>query len=252
MAYLGLPTPLAVAHRGGGAENLENSETAFRHAVALGYSVIETDVHATSDGVLAISHDPQLTRTAAVGHEIAHTDWATLAGLKLRNGDRILRLEELVEITGDSVCLNIDPKSDAAVAPLVDFLKRRPDLMQRVCVGSFETKRLKAIRAALPELATSLGGTEIRSLVVASRSRIKWPRRTQAVAAQVPEMARGVRIITQQFVDYAHDIGLDVHVWTVNAEQDMHRLYDLGVDGLITDRPTTLREVLEARGQWRN
>ncbi len=252
MRYLGLSTPLAVAHRGGGAENLENSESAFRHAVGLGYRVIETDVHATADGVLAISHDPQLSRTAASGAEIAQTDWATLSTIRLRNGDRILRLEELAEIVGDAVCLNIDPKSDAAVRPLIEFLQTRPDLASRVCIGSFETKRLKAVRTAMPEVATSLGGTEIRALVVASRSRIKWPRRIPAVAAQVPEMARGVRIITQQFVDYAHDIGLDVHVWTVNAEQDMHRLFDLGVDGLITDRPTTLREVLEARGQWRN
>lgn len=251
MVYLGLESPFAIAHRGGGAENLENSETAFRHALALGYSVLETDVHASSDGVLAVCHDPHLTRTAESGFEIAQTDWQTLSQVRLRNGDRLLRIEELLEIVDSETRLNIDPKSDASVAPLISLLEKKPELQERVCLGSFETSRLKALRKALPRVATSLGGTEIRALVIAARSRIRWPRRSVAIAAQVPEIARGVRIVTQQFVDYSHDIGLDVHVWTVNAEQDMHRFYDMGVDALITDRPTTLREVLEARGQWR-
>lgn len=251
MGYLGLQSPFAVAHRGGGAENLENSPTAFQHALSLGYQVLETDVHASSDGVLVVCHDPHLTRTAESGFEIAQTDWAVLSQVQLRNGDKVMRLEELVEMLGPETRLNIDPKSDASVGPLVKLLESYPWLQERVCLGSFETARLKSLRKALPRVATSLGSSEIRALVISARSRIKWPRRSTAIAAQVPEVARDVRIVTPQFVDYSHDIGLDVHVWTVNAEQDMHRLYDMGVDALITDRPTTLRDVLEARGQWR-
>ena len=251
MGYLGLKSPFAVAHRGGGAENVENSPTAFQHALHLGYQVLETDVHSSADGVLVVCHDPVLTRTSEAGHEIAKTDWATLSQVRLNNGDKLMRLEDLADMLGAETRLNIDPKSDASVGPLIRFLELRPEIQERVCLGSFETARLKLLRQALPRVVTSMGRSEIRTLVLSARSRIKWPRRSAAIAAQVPEVARDVRIVTQQFVDYSHDIGLDVHVWTVNSEQDMHRLYDMGVDALITDRPTTLREVLEARVQWR-
>jgi glycerophosphoryl diester phosphodiesterase len=252
MSYLGLQSPVAIAHRGGGQENLENSRSAFEHAVRLGFPVIETDVHASADGVLVVVHDPQLTRTTDYQYEVSQHPWSTLSQVRLRNGDSLLRLEELLEIGGDQVRINLDPKSDATVGPLVDFLRDRPQLQERVCLGSFETSRLKRLRVELPQVATSLGGTEIRSLVIASRTRIKWPRRSPAVAAQVPESASGIRIVSRQFVDYVHDMGMDVHVWTINAVEDMHRLYDMGVDGVMTDRPSVLREVLEARGQWRD
>lgn len=252
MPYLGLTGPLAIAHRGGGEENLENSRSAFEHALGLGFPVIETDVHASSDGVLVVVHDPQLTRTTDFNYEVGSTEWSTLSKVRLRNGDPLMRLEEFLELVGDSVRINLDPKADASVGPLIDILKANRDLQERVCLGSFETGRLRRLRTELPGVATSLGGTEIRSLVLASRSRLKLPRRSVAIAAQVPERASRVRIVNQQFVDYVHDIGMDVHVWTVNEREDMHRLLDMGVDGLMTDRPTMLREVLEARGQWRD
>ena len=251
MRYLGLSGPIAVAHRGGGLENVENSLSAFQHAMNLGYQVLETDVHASADGVLVVMHDPDLTKTCGQPVQIAENSWSFLSTLRMNNGDRLLRLEELVEAAPAPIRLNIDPKSDAAVQPLSRLLTQHPDLVTRVCLGSFSAQRLKALRAAHPEIPTSLGASEIAQFFLACKLRVRTRLPSSVVALQIPERRKGVQLVSQQFINFAHDMGVDVHVWTVNTEDDMHRLLDLGVDAIITDRPTTLKQVLVERGSWR-
>lgn len=169
--------------------------------------------------------------------------------MSLLNGESILSFDELVELSGEAR-LNIDPKSDHAVSPLIERLRRDPALVSRVCVGSFETRRVQAFRNALPDLATGLGSSEIKRLLLAVRTRVKfnWP--DSAVAAQVPVSALGVRIVTESFVEFTQQAGRQVHVWTVDESAEMQRLLDLGVNGIMTDHPSRLREVLRERGLW--
>ncbi len=145
---------------------------------------------------------------------------------------------------------NIDVKAPEAVAPVVDVLRRTASV-ERVLVAAFSDRRSAQVRAALgPQLATSAGRVTVAKLVAAKLfSRV--PVRTQAVAAQVPVQQRGVRIVDAAFLRVCHRAGLAVHVWTVDEPAAIDQLLDLGVDGIMTDRPTTLKQVLERRGQWR-
>ena len=169
--------------------------------------------------------------------------------MSLRNGESILSFDDLVELSGDAR-LNVDPKADQAVRPLLERLRRDPALRGRVCVGSFETRRILAFRSELPDLATGLGSSEIKRLVLAvrTRARFNWP--DSAVAAQVPVSALGLRIVTEAFVEFTQRAGRQVHVWTVDEESVMHQLLDLGVNGIMTDQPSRLRDVLRDRGIW--
>lgn len=247
--YLGLYGQYGIAHRGGSLEHLENSRSAFAHSLSLGFEVLETDVQATADGVLVVTHDATLQRTASDRRRVNALTWSELSTMSLLNGEAILSFDELVELH-PTVRLNIDPKSDAALAPLIARLQADTDLQSRVCIGSFETRRLLAVRSKLPGVATSLGSSEIRRLVLAVRAGVKfrWP--DSAVAAQVPVSAMGVRIVTEAFIDFVQSAGRHVHVWTVDEAAEMNRLYDLGVNGVMTDYPTRLKEVLIARGLW--
>ena len=252
MGYLGMQSPFGIAHRGGSQEHLENSPSAFTNAIDLGFKVIETDLQVTADGVLVLLHDPSLARTSSVKQNVSDLTWKQLSNIRLRNGEPIMRLEQLVDIAPSDIRFNLDPKTDATVEPLITFLRSDDSAAARICVGSFSSERLIRIRAAIPHLATSLGSSEIRSLAIASRTRLGRWQQVGAVAVQVPEKAFGLRLVTKQFINFCHDLGMDVHVWTVNSEQDMHRLYDLGVDALITDRPSALKQVLIQRGHWRH
>jgi glycerophosphoryl diester phosphodiesterase len=153
-------------------------------------------------------------------------------------------LEEFPEVRW-----NVDLKAESALHPLLNLIARTGSF-DRVCVGSFSEARVaRAQRLAGPRLATSYGTGGVLGLRLRSWGVPAALRRT-AVAAQVPEVQAGVPVVDRRFVRAAHARGLQVHVWTVNEPQRMHRLLDLGVDGIMTDHIDTLRKVLEDRGTW--
>ncbi|MEM7675003.1 MAG: glycerophosphodiester phosphodiesterase [Myxococcota bacterium] len=247
--YLDRPYPIALAHRGGIEVAEENSMAAFTHAVEqLGFRYLETDTHATKDGVLVAFHDDRLDRVTDHVGKIADFTWASLKKVRMANGDRIPLLEDLMTAWPD-VCLNIDPKVDAAAERLPGVIRRPNFGLDRLCIGAFSVRRLQSLRKALgPDLCTSMGPWEVLRLRLRS-----WGlpfSRYAAQCCQVPVSERGVPVADKRFIDAAHRLGLKVHVWTINEENEMRRLLDLGVDGLITDRPTLLKQVLESRGQW--
>ncbi|MHB1064270.1 MAG: glycerophosphodiester phosphodiesterase [Georgenia sp.] len=256
-AFLQGPGPIAFAHRGGALEAPENSRAAVEHVVALGLSYLETDVRATSDGVAVLFHDPTVDRATNGTGRIDTMTAARLAHLRDHSGGSPLRLDELLGDHPD-LRLNIDAKDDHAVEPLVRTL-RAAKALDRVGLASFSDARLARLREMLPGVATSLGRGEVVRLmaaahgfgpVVGMRRRPLPGPADGVVAAQVPARLRGRRFVTPRLVSAAHRLGLGVHVWTVNEPDEMVRLLDLGVDGLISDRPTVLRDVLTARGPW--
>jgi glycerophosphoryl diester phosphodiesterase len=144
--------------------------------------------------------------------------------------------------------VNIDPKHDAAVGPLIDLIERT-GTVDRVCIGAFSDRRLSRIRAALgPAVCTSMGPRQVARLVAAARG---LPGGTfSAACVQVPVKRGPVPLVNERFVAAAHERDLQVHVWTVNHADEMHRLLDMGVDGIMTDRADTLKTVLLGRGEW--
>ena len=241
--FLDWPGPIAFAHRGGASENPENTMPAFQHAVDLGYTYLETDVHATSDGVLVAFHDADLSRTCQRPGTIGSLPWREVSSARVGGREPIPLFEDLLGSFPDAR-VNVDCKADAAMAPLIASLKRL-DCLDRVCVASFSDRRLRRLRAHFGDrLCSSMGPVQIAGL----RSRARFPAGGQI--AQVPVRFGRLHIVTPATIARAHATGYDVHVWTIDDPAEMHRLLDMGVDGIMTDRPQVLKDVLLERGQW--
>lgn len=238
---------LAFAHRGGVEAGPENTLVAFEAAVRLGYRYVETDVHCTRDGVLIAFHDSVLDRVTDRRGRIAELEYRAVREARVGGTEPIPLLEDLLG-SWPQLRVNIDPKHDDAVAPLATTI-RRMGAIDRVCVGSFSGARLDRIRGLLgPGLCTSMGPREVTRLWF---GKFGLPTGNfVAGCAQVPVRHYGLPVVDRRFVRTAEQLGLQVHVWTVDAADEMHRLLDLGVTGLMTDHPTVLKQVLEARGTW--
>lgn len=260
--YLDGPYPRAYAHRGWHLDDLagcENSLAAFVRAADEGFGYVELDVHASADGVPMVHHDAHLDRTTDSSGRIGDHRAAELDEVTVGGRERLPRLEAVLAAIPHTRA-TIELKSDAVVAPTLAVLDRL-DAWGRVCLGSFEEYRLAAARAAAgPRLCTSLG----RHGVLGLRGRA-WldalPGPLQAAGlfgdtvlpavhgqvAQVPVRFGPLTVVDERFVRTAHAAGREVHVWTVDEPGPMHTLLDLGVDGLLSDRPDVLREVLAVR-----
>jgi glycerophosphoryl diester phosphodiesterase len=246
--YLDHPGPIPFAHRGGTADGLENTLRQFRRAVEAGYRYIETDVHATRDGKLVAFHDATLDRVTDGSGRIAALPWKEVSRARVAGSEPLPLFEELLE-TFPEVRWNVDVKAEEALLPFLNLVGHA-NAWDRICLGSFSEARVaRAQRLAGPRLATSYGTRGVLGLRLRSWGAPAAPRRT-AVAAQVPEAQSGIPVADRRFVRAAHARGLQVHVWTVNDPARMHRLLDLGVDGIMTDHIDTLREVMEDRGVW--
>jgi glycerophosphoryl diester phosphodiesterase len=247
--YLDHPGPIPFAHRGGASDAPENTMPAFERAVALGYRYLETDVQVTADGVLLAFHDDDLARTCDRQGRISELPWREVASARVSGAEPIPLLDDLLS-AWPGVRLNIDCKSDAAVEALVTTLQRH-DALHRVCLGAFSDRRLARLRRRLgPGVCTSLGPFGAARLVAAARTTHRIAAPGGALAAQIPLSFGRVDVVTPALVETAHRAGIAVHVWTIDEPSEMHRLLDLGVDGIMTDRPAVLRDVLERRGQW--
>ncbi|MFF9208082.1 MULTISPECIES: glycerophosphodiester phosphodiesterase [unclassified Streptomyces] len=246
--YLDHPGPIAFAHRGGAAEGLENTMAQFRRAVEAGYRYIETDVHATKDGRLVAFHDATLDRVTDGAGRIADLPWSQVRDARVAGREPVPLFDDLLDVFPD-VRWNVDVKAEAALHPFLNLIARA-NAWDRICLGSFsEARVVRAQRLAGPKLATSYGTRGVLNLRLRSWG-VPAALRRSAVAAQVPEVQSGIQVVDRRFVRFAHAHGLQVHVWTVNEPERMHRLLDLGVDGIMTDHIDTLRKVMEERGVW--
>jgi glycerophosphoryl diester phosphodiesterase len=240
--FLDWKGPLPFAHRGGASDVPENTLAAFQYAVDLGYRYLETDVHVTSDGVLVAFHDDDLQRTCGMPGKISELPWSDVSKARVDGKEPIPLLEDLLG-TFPEARVNIDCKSNAAVDALIASL-RRTNALPRVCVAAFSDFRLRRLRKAFgDQLCSSLGPVELGLL------RFGLLRHPPGLAAQVP-VKELITVVTKGFVERSHRLGVQVHVWTIDDAPEMERLLDLGVDGIMTDRPAVLRQVLESRGSW--
>ena len=246
--FLDWPGPLPFAHRGGASEAPENTMPAFEHAIGLGYRYLETDVHVTADGVLIAFHDDQLDRVTDGTGRIADLPWAVVREARVDGREPIPLFEDLLTAWPDAR-INVDPKHDGAVEPLAAALVRT-GAVDRVCVGAFSDRRIARVQSLVgPALCTSMGPRQVAQLVSASQG-LPGGGRLLAPCAQVPTRQGRLPLVTERLVATAHRRGIQVHVWTIDDRSEMARLLDLGVDGIMTDRPEVLRDLLIERGQW--
>jgi glycerophosphoryl diester phosphodiesterase len=239
-----------MAHRGGAIEHLENTLPAFQACVDLGYRYLETDVQITADGTLVAFHDATLERVTDRTGRVDALPWAELAEARIGGREPIMRLEDLLAAWPD-VNFNLDIKAAGVLAPLVRLVHKM-GVEDRICLGSFSDARIAAARRLFgPDVCTALGPRGVAALRLSSYSpRAAGLVRIQAGCAQVPLQLGGRALVDERFLAAAHARGLQVHVWTVDDPDEARAMLDLGVDGIMTDRPAMLREVLEERGQW--
>lgn len=249
-AYLDHDGVIAFAHRGGTSHWPENTMPAFQHAIDLGYRYIETDVHSSADGELFAFHDDHLGRVSDTDAYIGDLAAADLDHVRVEGSQHIPRFDELLR-TWPYIRINIDPKDDGAVEPLVRKLTDA-GAVDRVCIGSFSDRRIAYCRKHLgSELCTSMGPRESLRLRAASLG-LPVENGLVAACAQVSPTVKGLRIVDERLIDTAHALDIAIHVWTIDEPDEMTDLLDLGVDGIMTDQPRVLRDVLVARGEWKD
>ncbi|MDT4948285.1 MAG: glycerophosphoryl diester phosphodiesterase [Pseudonocardiales bacterium] len=245
MRYADRPGPLAIAHRGGAGLAAENTLEAFRRSYALGVRFLETDVRLSSDGRLVAFHDARLDRVTAARGWVRARPLAALTALSVQGGGQVVALDDVIAALPDA-WLTIDVKDPAVIEPLAHLL-HSTDFARRVCVAAARGSWLRRLRELTgPDLCTALSWRDLARLA-APRGGGRYG---DAGFAHVPLRLGRVPIFRDDLVRRAHDADVRVIVWTVNEPDTMNRLLDHGVDGIISDRPDLLRDVLIARGQW--
>ncbi|MEV7527321.1 glycerophosphodiester phosphodiesterase family protein [Agrococcus sediminis] len=237
MTYLTPAPPRVLAHRGLALEAPENTMRAFIAALDAGATFLETDVHATADGVAVIAHDPSLDRVAGRDIVIEQTLWQDLAEIDLGQSEGVPGLREALLALPDARW-NIDLKSDAAVVPAVRAVVEAK-AASRVLLTSFSERRRRQALALLPEVATSASQPMVVRALAAQRlglqralARVLEP----VEALQVPRRHRGIEILTERSIAAFRAAGVEVHAWTINDPAEMQELLAMGVDGIVTDR----------------
>ncbi|MEZ4642333.1 MAG: glycerophosphodiester phosphodiesterase [Chloroflexota bacterium] len=263
--FAGQSRPMVIAHQGGEELRPSNTMTAFQHAVDLGVDVLEMDVHMTQDGVIVVMHDATVDRTTDGSGAIQEMTFAEIETLDAGyywtdddgatypyrgQGIRVPALAEVLQAFPD-MPFNIEIKQaePSIVVPFCDLL-REYGMAEQVLVPSFDAETIAAMRATCPEVATSLVRPEVTQFWILNVLGLSAAFRAPGEAIQVPERSTlpvlgEVQVVTERFVRNAHRHHVAVHVWTIDETDDMARLLDLGVDGLITDRPDRMLTLLE-------
>ena len=231
-------------HRGGDEEKTENTLEAFQYSSDLGFVFMETDVQSTSDGKVVVFHDNDLKRVAGLNKKVSDLTLQEIKKIELFKGGRVPSLDDTLS-SFPNLRFNIDIKVDSAVDETIKVIKKH-DAFNRVCLAAFSTRRLNLIRKiAGPALCSSMGQAEVIQLFLNSYG-LNF-KISPGMCAQVPVSQFGIPIVTQRFINKVHDLNKLIHVWTIDEIEHMFRLIDLGVDGLMTDKPTVLKGAMIER-----
>ena len=247
--------PLAIAHRGGMALAPENTLAAFGRATSLGLTYLETDVQTTRDGHVVCFHDATLRRVTGHPGRVSDLDLADLRRLRVDGTDQIPTLAEAMA-SFPQACFAIDLKDEESIGAIALLLRAHPRWAERICVAGAWSRWLRRLQDEAPGVTTALGWRSLTTLIACSRGGVRpvglgQTGPTGGAFAHVPMKLGRLPIHSDRVIARAHEIGVRVVVWTVDDPTTMRSLLDAGVDGIITDRPDVMREVLISRGEWR-
>jgi len=246
-AFLDAQKCIAFAHRGGALEAAENTMEAFEYAIGLGYRYIETDVQLTSDGVVVVFHDDDLVRLCSQLGSISDFTWDEVKKIQVLGQGTIPRFEDVLSAWPD-INFNVDAKNDLVAGPLVEVAKS--DNLERLCLASEFEKRIDFIRDQFgPDLCTAASRGEILRFVLPTLIGLK-PGEIKAHCLQIPTKAFGIPLTTPAILGHAVCAEKAVHIWTIDAKEEMALLADKGVGGIMSDRPAVLKSVLESLHLW--
>lgn len=251
--------PLVIAHQGGDGIWPGNTMFAFQNAANLGVDVLEMDVHITQDGVLVLMHDEAVDRTTNGSGEIesmtleelkkldAGYDWSSDEGATFPfrgQGITVPALEEVFTAFPDMrMTIEIKKTNTSITKPFCDLI-RAHNMQDKILVASFHDKRLEEFRTECPEVATSSAKDETTVFVILTKPFLGSFYSPKFFSLQVPEESSGITVMTPAFVKAAHKRNLAVEPWTINDEETMKKFIAWGVDGIITDRPDIMLEIL--------
>ncbi len=255
----GPPRPWVIAHQGGDGLWPSNTMFTFERAVEMGVDVLEMDMHGTADGKLVIMHDSTVDRTTNGSGRINEMTLAEIkaldAGYNWSEDDgqtypfrgmgiTMPTLEEVFTAFPDyRMNIEIKQAEPSIIEPFCQMI-RDHQMENQVLVPSFNQESVKEFRQACPEVATSAGESEVIAFFVLSKLFLENNYNPEATALQVPEMRSGLTVLTQRLIDAAHKRNMEVHPWTIDDVEDMQRMLDMGVDGIITDRPDLMMDLL--------
>jgi glycerophosphoryl diester phosphodiesterase len=253
---------LVIAHRGGRSLGPESTLYTYRKAVKLGVDVLEMDIRSTGDGQLIILHDDTVARTTnAMGPvenyslvdlkklDAAHR-WSPDNGQTFPLRNKGVKIPTLAEVFNafPQIKMNLEIK-DTRSSTIHSLCRLIHDhqMTKKIMVASFDADSLKEFRSLCPQVATSAGASEAMLFYGLQKVYLEAAYSPDAQALQVPETFRDLRVVNRRFIEAAHARNMRVQVWTVDDVDAMQRLLNLGVDGIMTDYPQRLMNLLKKR-----
>jgi glycerophosphoryl diester phosphodiesterase len=252
--------PVNFAHRGGAKIAPENTLEGFREGLRVGAGVLELDVHAIADGNVVVIHDETVDRTTDGSGAVREMTLGEVkrldAGYRFTSdggrtypyrgeGVKVPTMEEMYRQFPD-VPINVEIKGKRpSIEKAVWYIIEGAGAEERTLVVSEDLGTIRRFRkVSSGRVATASSSAELTSFWLLSRLRLGGLSKPSYQALQGPDTYKGLRIVTPELVRAAHEQGLRVDVWTIDQEPDMRRLLGFGVDGIMTDRPDILSEVL--------
>ena len=247
LEYLNSSNIVPIAHRGASLLAAENSFEAFRKAFDLGYRVIETDIHSSKDGTAYIFHDNSLERLTGENLKISDLNDVDIDSLKVNKSSIIPRLSNVFEEFPEGL-FNLDAKTWQATIPITNTIKKM-GCSSRVCIGSFNDKRIYAIIRELGlETCHSMGTSNVIKFYLGAQLGIEQHFTAQCI--QLPVKQFGISLVTQTILRHARKLGIKIHFWTINNPKVMQKLLALDVDGIMTDDCALLKKIMEEKHKW--
>jgi len=259
------PRPRIFGHRGPAAEFPENTMVSFARAIRAGAIYLELDIHMSRDGEIVVSHDGGLTRTCGRDALISEMSWAEIedadagymltfdGGATFPFRGRSVKVPRLIEVLGAFVGVNYLIEIKQTEPSLVSQLLATVDasgLRRRVLVASEFDDPISEVRRLAPQIPTNFSYGEVAEFLQAMAGN-RPAYEPRGAALQIPPEYQGWRLVTTESVEFAHRVGVELHVWTVNEESEMNRLLGCGVDGLISDFPARALTVARSRGPFK-
>ena len=242
--YLNYNGLAVMAHRGGSLEAPENTIESFKYALEIGSDIIETDIQLSSDGIPYIFHDDDLKRIPGIEKNFNELLASEIDELNIFDDHKIPTLEEMLNQFPNTK-FQIDFKTDEVVDPAIEIINKLPHIKKNLCVASFSSQRLHQIKSKLNDVTYSMGPHEVLKLLLKSFGLYRGE--VDGDCLQIPIYRYGIKIVTKRFVDFCKRENIKISVWTINSIEEMDYLIGLEVDGIITDKPKALINLLASR-----